>query len=179
MEVGEVGTEVQVTAQAPLLRTEDAGLGQSVEYKGVQNLPLFNRNAGVMVSLTPGVRYMGEDFISYGASRFNGVGMGNVNVQVNGANVDSDRTDVNQMTFNPSVESLSEVRVVQNSYSAEFGQDVGMLVQMQTRSGTNDIHGSAYEFFRNEAFDTYNAFFENQASRPTTYFRRGGGRTCH
>lgn len=158
MEIGEVGTEVKVTAEAPLLRTQDAGLGQSVEYAAVQNLPLFNRNAGVMVSLTPGVRYLGEDFISYGASRFNGGGMGNVNVQINGANVDSDRTDVNQMTFNPSVESLSEVRVVQNSYAAEFGQDVGMLVQMQTKSGTNALHGNMYEFFRNEALDTHNGF---------------------
>jgi hypothetical protein len=158
MELGEVGTEVRVTAEAPLLRTEDSGLGQSVEYKSVESLPLFNRNAGVMVSLTPGVRYLGEDFISYGASRFNGGGMGNVNVMVNGANVDSDRTDVNQMTYNPSVESLSEVRVVQNNYSAEFGQDVGMLVQMQTKSGSNALHGGVYEYFRNEAMDTYNGF---------------------
>ena len=80
------------------------------------------------------------------------------NATVNGSPVNGDRTDVAQMTFNPSVESLSEVRVITNQYSAEFGQDVGALVLMESKSGTNKWHGSAYEYLRNEFFDTDNQF---------------------
>jgi outer membrane receptor protein involved in Fe transport len=158
MELGEIGTEVKVTAEAPLLRSEEAGLGQSVEIGQISQLPFFNRSAGMLIQLSPGARYLGEDFISYGSSRYNVGGMGNTNVLVNGAGVTADRTDVGQMAYNPSVEALSEVRVLSNQYSAEFGQDVGALVLMQTKSGSNSLHGNVYEFFRNEALDTYSGF---------------------
>lgn len=156
--VGQEQQRIEVTAAPPLLRTEDAGLGQSVDYAQVSKLPYFSRSAGALLGLSPGVRYGGEDSISYGASRYNVAGWTNVNVIVDGAPVNGDRTDVAQMTLNPSVESLSEVRVVTNQYSAEFGADVGALVLMESKSGTNNWHGSGYEYLRNEFFDTDNHF---------------------
>ncbi len=156
--VGQQQQTVEVTAAAPLLKTEDSGLGQSVDYSQVSELPYFSRSAGSLLGLSPGVRYGGEDSISYGASRYNVAGWTNVNVIVDGSPVNGDRTDVAQMTFNPSVESLSEVRVVTNQYSAEFGQDIGALVLMETKSGTNNWHGGFYEYLRNEWFDTDNHF---------------------
>jgi len=158
LSVGATNSTVRVTASAPLLSTEDPGLGQSVDYAQVSKLPYFSRSAGALLGLSPGVRYTGEDSISYGASRYNVAGWTNVNVIVDGSPVMGDREDVAQMTLNPSVEALSDVRVIINQYSAEFGQDVGALVLMQTKSGTTQWHGGVYEYLRNEFFDTDNHF---------------------
>jgi hypothetical protein len=158
LQVGSPTQVVEVQASAPLLKTEDAGLGQNVQYQQVAALPYFNRSAGVLLSLAPTVRYTGEDVISYGASRYNVGAFTNVNILIDGASVIGNRTDVAQMTYNPSVEALTEVKVSTNQFSAEFGKDVGALVQMETKSGSNAFHGGVYEYFRNEKLDTMNAF---------------------
>jgi len=158
LQVGAVTQAIQVSAAAPLLTTEDAGLGQNVTAGQIEDLPFFNRSAGILVQLSPGIRYLGEDFISYGGSRFNGNGIGNTNILLDGVNIQDDRLDVDQEMCNPTVDALSEVRVVQNQYSAEFGRDVGMLIMMQSKQGTNSYHGTLYEYARNEAMDTYNGF---------------------
>ena len=80
LKVGSVSEAVEVQATAELLKTEDPGLGQNIEYAQVANLPYFNRSAGVLLSLAPTVRYTGEDVISYGASRYNVGAFTNVNV---------------------------------------------------------------------------------------------------
>lgn len=149
---------VTVTASAPMLNTQNAGLGQSVDYAQVAKLPYFDRSAGALLALTPGVRYTGEDPISYGASRYNIAGWTNVNVFVDGTPANGDREDVDQMVLNPTVEALSESRVIVNQYSAEFGADVGGLVLMQTKSGSDRFHGGVYDYFRNEWLDTDNHF---------------------
>src|SRR5262245_37524038 len=97
LQVGATTQTVEVQASAPLLKTEDAGLGQSVQYQQVSSLPYFNRSAGVLLSLAPTVRYTGEDVISYGASRYNVGAFTNVNIVVDGASVIGNRTDVAQM----------------------------------------------------------------------------------
>lgn len=158
LQVGAATQLIEVTAAAPLLKTEDAGLGQNVQYNQVAGLPYFSRSAGVLLSLAPTVRYTGEDVISYGASRYNVGAYTNVNIMIDGASVIGNRTDVAQMTFNPSVEALQEVKITTNQFSAEFGKDIGALVQMDTKSGGNVYHGGVYEYFRNEKLDTMNAF---------------------
>lgn len=158
LKVGAVSQRVEVTAAPAQLRTQEAGLGQTVTYQQVAKLPYFSRSAGVLLSLSPAVRYAGEDVISYGASRYNVAGYTNVNVMIDGANDTGDREDVAQMVLNPSVETLREVKVNENQYSAKYGRDIGPLVQMETKSGTNQFHGGIYEYFRNEALDTYDGF---------------------
>jgi len=172
LQVGASAQSVQVQAEAPLLKTEDAGLGQNVDYKQVSGLPYFGRSAGVLLSLAPTVRYTGEDVISYGASRYNIGAFTNVNVMIDGASVIGDRTDVAQMVFNPSVEAVQEVKIATSQYSAEFGKDIGGLVQMQTKSGSNGFHGGVYEYFRNEVLDTANAF---SGTKPTDRQHMFGG----
>jgi Carboxypeptidase regulatory-like domain len=156
--VGAITQSVEVNAGAPLLKTEDAGLGQSVQPQEISGLPYFNRSAGVLLSLAPTVRYTGEDVISYGASRYNVGGFTNVNVMVDGASVNGDREDVSQMVLNPSVEAIREVKIATNQYSAQFGKDLGGLVQMESKSGTNQYHGGVYYYFRNEVLDAVSAF---------------------
>jgi hypothetical protein len=158
LSVGATQSVVEVTAAAPLLNTENPGLGQNIDSTVVPKLPYFSRSAGALLGLSPGVRYTGEDSISYGASRYNVAGWTNVNVMVDQSPVMGDREDVAQMTLNPSVEALSEVRVIESQYSAEFGADIGALVLMQTKSGGNNWHGGVYEYLRNTVFDTGNHF---------------------
>ena len=153
---------VTVTAAAPALKTEDAGLGQDVAQSTVAALPYFNRSAGALLALAPTVRYAGEDVISYGASRYNIGGMTNVNVYVDGGSVNGDREDVAQMVLNPSVEALQQVKITENMYSSQFGRDVGPMVQMETKSGSNALHGGVYYYNRNEAFDTYQAYTDTK-----------------
>jgi hypothetical protein len=160
--IGNANQMVKVTASAPVLKTEDSGLGQSVEADQASHLPYFSRSAGSLLSLSPGVRYDGEDVVSYGASRYNIAGSTNVNVIIDGAVVNGDRTDLAQMVYNPSVETLSELKVITNQYSAEFGQDIGSLVLMQTKSGANKWHGGGYYYLRNEAFDADNRFSQSR-----------------
>ena len=76
------------------------------------------------------------------------------------------------MVFNPSVEALQEVKVATNQYSAQFGKDVGALVQMESKSGTNSFHGGVYGYFRNEIFDAMNAFSQ---TRPVDRQQMYGG----
>ena len=158
LEVGEISQQIEVTAAPPALKTEDAGLGQNVTYHEVESLPKFSRSAGSLLALAPGVRFTADDVISYGASRYNIGGNSNANVTVDGARVMGDRMDISQMIINPSVETLQEVKIVENQYNAEFGHDIGAVVQYETKSGTNSFHGGVYEYFRNDALDTYNGF---------------------
>lgn len=160
--VGAVTQSIEVNAAAPLLKTEDSGLGQSVQSQQISGLPYFNRSAGVLLALAPNVRYTGEDVISYGASRYNVAGFTNVNVLIDGTSAVGDREDVAQMVVNPSVEAVQEVKIDENQYSAQFGKDIGALVEMQTKSGTNDFHGGLYYYFRNEDLDSKNAFSQTR-----------------
>ena len=160
--VGSVNQQVQVVGAAPQLRTQDSALGQTVSYQAVESLPMFNRDAGQLIALTPTVRYYGEDHISYGSSRFDGAGIGDPDYFFNGAPIGGDRTDVGQMTYDPPVESIGEARVVQNQYSSQFGATVGQIVMFQSKQGTNQLHGSLYEYFRNEDLDTYNGFTDTK-----------------
>src|SRR3984957_16735291 len=162
LKVGSVSETVRVEATAALLKTEDPGLGESITYSQVSSLPYFNRSAGVLLALAPTVRYTGEDVISYGASRYNVGAFTNVNVMLDGMSIIGDRTDVAQMVFNPSVEALQEVKISTNQYSAQFGQDIGALVQMESKSGSNAFHGGVYGYFRNEDLDAMNAFSQTR-----------------
>jgi hypothetical protein len=162
LQLGTVAQQVEVTAAAPALNTEDAGLGQNVGQSTVAALPYFNRSAGALLALAPTVRYAGEDVVSYGASRYNIGGMTNVNVYVDGGSVNGDREDVAQMVQNPSVEALQQVKITENVYSSQYGRDVGPMVQMETKSGSNALHGGIYYYNRNEAFDTYQAYSDTK-----------------
>jgi hypothetical protein len=111
-----------------------------------------------LLALAPASRYGGEDEVSYGSSRYNIGGSSNVSVLIDGSQTTGDRNDVSQQVINPSVEAVQEVQVIENIYSAQYGRDVGALVQIESKSGSNATHGGLYYYNRNEAFDTYQAF---------------------
>ena len=174
MQVGAVTESVEVTATAPLMQTETANLSQVVSARSVQELPLNGRNVLNLVALAPGV-------VPQGSSEGNLTGK-NVfaggNYQIGGGTANQSATYFDGVPVNdtygnivaliPSQDAVSEFRVQTNSNSAEFGRYTGGVVNMASRSGSNEFHGSAYEFLRNKVLNAGN-FFSNRdgAGKPS------------
>src|SRR5262249_17442274 len=162
LSVGDVKQEVTVQAGAELVQTERASVETAIEQKQIRDLPLNGRDPIQMVSLTPGMRYLG-------------VSGNTLNHQVQGLGQHNDATQfsVDGMTSNdpsaeggimfPNLDSVAQFRVQTSSFSAENGRQP-LQVQMVTKSGTNEIHGTVWEFLRNDALDARNTFAR---SKPT------------
>jgi hypothetical protein len=163
LQVGQLTEQVVVTGAAPLLETETSELGQVVDRKRVSNLPLNGRNFAQLALLStgtapsePGARDEG----GYGFSA-NGARSLQNNFLLDGVDNNSNLPDLlNETNFviQPPVESLQEFKVQTNAYSAEFGRGNGAIINAVIKSGTNQIHGSAWEFLRNNKLDARNYF---------------------
>lgn len=163
LQVGSTSEEVLVTGTAPLLETETSELGQIVDRKRVTNLPLNGRNFAQLALLStgtapsePGARDEG----GYGFSA-NGARSLQNNFLLDGVDNNSNLPDLlNETNFviQPPVEALQEFKVQTNAYSAEFGRGNGAIVNAVIKSGTNQLHGSAWEFLRNNKLDGRNYF---------------------
>lgn len=171
IEVGQSTQTVEVTGQVALLDAQTSSLSQVVENRQVTELPLNGRNTLALVALTPGVRTQGE-FMQHTATRsFAGWGNFSSNGGVSDANeilVDGASVTmflVNAPSLIPPVDATQEFRVQTNNYSAEFGRSSGAVVNIGIKSGSNALHGSAYEFLRNNKLDA-NDFFQNRAGQP-------------
>ena len=184
--VGSIGETVTVDGVTPLLSTESAVLGTVVEQNEVAKLPLAIRNWDDLLSLVPGVqsdRYT-EQAGGTSAGRTGGVSVhGNRSLQNNflldGVANNSFSTNVQELTTQlsrPSVDAINEFKVVTSPYAAEYGWSPGAAIIVNTKSGTNAFHGTAYDFFRNESLDSNNFFAKraNQA-KPTNNQNQFGG----
>lgn len=177
LSVGDIQELVEVSAASPLIRVESSELGEVIGERSVRELPLNGRNFAQLVYLVPGVTpgQAGENLS--GASTFNPRGASNFNALGSQANTNAwlvDGIDDNEYTFNtvivqPSVESIGEFKVLTGTFSAEFGRGAG-VVSVSTKSGNNDLHGSAFEFHRNSYLDARNFF--NRIGQPQPPFRR-------
>jgi hypothetical protein len=163
LQVGQISEEIVVTGAVPLLETETSELGQVVDQKRVSNLPLNGRNFAQLALLStgtapsePGARDEG----GYGFSS-NGARSLQNNFLLDGVDNNSNLPDLlNETNFviQPPVEALQEFKVQTNAYSAEFGRGNGAIVNAVIKSGTNQLHGSAWEFLRNNKLDGRNYF---------------------
>src|SRR5436305_7237806 len=182
LSVGDVNEVVEVAAASPLVRVESSELGEVIGERSIRELPLNGRNFAQLVYLVPGVTpgQAGENLS--GASTFNPRGASNFNALGSQANTNAwlvDGVDDNEYTFNtvmvqPSVESIGEFKVLTGTFSAEFGRGAG-VVSVSTKSGTNQFHGSAFEFLRNSYLDArnyFNAPFLQGIYQPVPPFRR-------
>ena len=155
--VGSVSETVSVTAETPLLQTEKVTVGQVVEQRTIQSIPLATRNftqilgtsAGVVGAIfnadNPGT---GSDSVSV-----NGARRGSNNILVDGVPTSNPLNNAPDGDGTPSIEFLSEFKVLTSLYSAEYGRNLGSVINVTTRSGTNALHGSAYEFLRNTSLN--------------------------
>ncbi|MBI1761198.1 MAG: TonB-dependent receptor [Acidobacteria bacterium] len=176
LQVGATTEKVEVTATGVTLQTDDATLGLTVEQRRVEELPLNNRNLGVLAILQPGVQYgprSGTDGQGFGQRQgANGVpipgvglafvanGQRETNQHATLDGVVATEARVNTIPFSPSPEAVQEFRVLSGSYSAEYGFNSGAQTIIVTKSGGNEWHGSAFEYLRNDVFDAEN-FFQN------------------
>src|SRR5438093_4681943 len=178
---GEISNQVTVTAEATVLQASESSVSTLLETKVVNEIPLNGRNFLQLQLLFPGVT-MGRpstfnavkidaQSTSIGGGGFSVNGMRDVynDYLIDGVSFKDWIHGTNGM--NPSVDAVQEFRTQTSNYPAEFGANAGGLVNMVTKSGTNQFHGSLYEFLRNDKLDAAN-FFTNKAGQEKTPLRR-------
>jgi hypothetical protein len=168
MQAGAGVQVVEVTSATSALNTNSATLGDVLEAKPVHELPLNGRNALALTTLTPGVRNdlganqegFGNRGVFLSAISVNGSPVGDTGFILDGQN--NLQAVTGEVAINPTVDAIEEFKVQSGVMSAEYGYTAGGVVNLVSRSGTSQYHGSAYEFFRNDVLDAQN-YFANQA----------------
>src|SRR5262249_29340514 len=154
--LGEVAESVTVSAEAPLLSTESGSVGQVVGNKKILDLPLNGRDFTQLATFVPGAISRGTNASLDGSAiSVNGARNGRTVFMIDGGSVSSQYFDVTSIT--PSIDAIQEVSVQSSSFSAENGQGMA-VISMALKSGTNQAHGSLFEFFRNQLLDEWNFF---------------------
>jgi hypothetical protein len=153
---------LEVKSQSQGLDAQDATTGLVVDRKFINDLPLVDRNVMDLTILTPGVTEADDQCVGCGGTNFvsNGSRNATADVLMDGASITNYEPNggVTQVTYAPSPEAVDEFRVEQSNFSAEYGFSGASVVNMITRSGTNEFHGSGYDFIRNTITDANNWF---------------------
>ncbi len=158
LQVGETKEVVEVSSEAPLVDTTSTQLGAVMDNRQVANLPLNQRDTYQLLQLQPGVMSTvgATNSLAYGSDQSGAVSVNggrgrSNNFSVNGG--DANDLFANLPTVQPSPDSIQEFRVLTNTFDAEYGRNSGSVVNVVTKSGTNDLHGSVFEFFRNKVLN--------------------------
>jgi hypothetical protein len=186
LQVGAVTTTVEVTAEVSRVQTESSSLGTVVERERIQNLPLNGRHVFNLVKLIPGVQprnRAADGFAEVDNQSFSQISFNGGSVYSNQIFLDGGTNTVpvhNEISVVPMVDTVEEFKVQTNSLAAEYGQTSGGVISVVTRGGTNDYHGSLYEFFRNDALDARNAFLTTRdpitgRDKPILRYNQYGG----
>jgi len=155
LDVGATSEIVQVSAQAAALETASATVGSEITQQMISNLPVLSRNAYALLPITMGYS---TPWKTSGDPAFAGGIPGSTAYFVDGADALDTRVQTGNFTSPASLEIMSEVKVAENNFGAEYGQNGGAVVLMQTKSGTNEFHGSLFEFYQSEALNARNYF---------------------
>lgn len=155
---------VTVEGTAPVIESTTMTVGQTINQRTVQEIPLNGRHFVDLALLIPGTvtppqnGFLTAPLRGQGSFAFNTAGNREdaINFMINGINL-SDMVQ-NQVTFQPTINTVSEFKIDNSTYSAEYGRNSGSIVNIATRSGTNDFHGEVYDYLRNDFFDARNAF---------------------
>lgn len=164
LQLGETTQVITAEAQAPQVETTNTQLGAVVTSRAVVNLPLNTRDTYQLLQLQPGVQsQQGSDLFAgsenAGVVSVNGGRGRSNNFNVNGG--DANDQFIGVPAIQPSPDTIEEFRVLTNTFDAEYGRNSGSVVNVVTKGGTNEVHGSAYEFFRNRSLNT-RGFFDTE-----------------
>ena len=177
LQVGSVQETVQVMAEATLLQTQSATVSSLVSNQQILEMPLNGRSFTQLITIMPGTASASPALTTGG-----GYGMrANTSISINGSQSGNNSYLVdgmynkglwlNNLVIVPTIDSIQEVRVMSSNFSAQYGDSAGAVTVAQSKSGTNDFHGSAYEFLRNDKLDA-NTFFNNRSGIAKTTLRR-------
>jgi hypothetical protein len=172
LKVGSVEQQVVITSEAPLVDTSTVAVTQVINQKTVQEIPLNGRHFVDLGLLTPGTvappanGFLTAPLRGQGSFGVNTAGQreDTVNFMINGINLND--MAQNQITFQPSINTVSEFKMDNSTYSAQYGRNSGAIVNIATRSGTNEFHGEVFEWVRNEKLDAKNFFTVAPATKP-------------
>jgi outer membrane receptor protein involved in Fe transport len=164
MDVGAISEQVLVSSDVPVIETATTSVGTVINQRTVQEIPLNGRHfvdLGLLIpgSVTPPQNgFLTAPLRGQGSFAFNTAGgrEDTVNFMINGVNL-NDMVQ-NQITFQPSINTVQEFKVDNSTFSAEYGRNSGAIVNIATSSGTNNYHGELFEFLRNDALDARNFF---------------------
>lgn len=157
--IGSVVQSVNVDASVPQLQTENAAVANMIENQTIVNMPLIDRRASQLQRLSGFVVQNGS---GAGATFAIAGGRGNnANYLIDGGTAQNLTLGVPTLSFDPPVESMQEFNVSISNYAAELGRTGGGIIQMTTKSGTNEFHGSVYEYFRNDPLNARTFFAKN------------------
>jgi hypothetical protein len=177
LQLGGATETVEVTGAPPVIDTSSSQLGAVVNERSSTQLPLNQRDVYQLLQLQPGVQSQLGNDLFYGSDRAGvvtvngGRGRSN-NYSVNGG--DGNDLFANLPAVEPSPDSIEEFKVISNAFDAEYGRNSGAVVNVVTKSGTNEIHGGFYEFFRNDHLNTH-PFTFTPSPKPTFKQNQFGG----
>lgn len=172
LEVGTVTETVEVKGDVSAIEPESSSLGTVVDNKLITNLPLNTRNVYSLVFLTPGVA--GSVSNTYGGTSYsvNGVRPSLMDTLVDGVSAAIPTVNgFTGITVFPSVDAVQEFKIQAQNFPAEYGRSLGSVMNIIFKSGTNQIHGAAFEFLRNSVLDSNN-FFANRSGTALSSFKR-------
>jgi hypothetical protein len=180
LQIGGSQEVVEVTSEAPQVDTSSTQLGAVINDRSVNELPLNSRDTYQFLQLQPGVQAQlgnGNGSLFYGSQDVGSVSVNggrtrSNNFSVNGG--DANDQFVNSPTVEPTPDSIEEFRVITNTFDAEYGRNSGSVVNVITKSGTNNFHGNIYEYFRNTVLDARN-YFDLPNGRPQWNQNQFGG----
>jgi len=180
LKVAQANEVVTVEGEVPLIESSTMTVGQVLDPKNVQQIPLNGRHfidLGFLIpgSVTPPSNgFLSQPIRGQGSLGFNTAGQreDTINFMVNGINL-ADMAN-GQITFQPSIATLDEFKIDNSTYSADSGRNSGAIVNMATRSGTNSYHGEVFDFVRNNYFDARN-FFNKVGTQQSQFIRNDFG----
>jgi hypothetical protein len=177
LKIGAVSEVVEVTGALPVLEAETSSLGQVIENQTITQMPLNGRNYQRLAVLAPGVLpSRSRNFVDDSFS-VNGANMWQNQFVLDGADNTNYFTGVvtaSNQVVKPSVDAIQEFKMETHNFSAEFGRGGGAVIQVTTKSGTNEFHGTLFEFLRNDKLDANNFFNSGRAKPPYRQNQFGG-----
>jgi hypothetical protein len=169
LEVGGTKDVVTVDSQASTVETENTTVGGTVTGQAIFELPLNGRNTLDLLATQPGVTPSNPDSGAAGAYSIGGGRSDSVTYLLDGG-LNNDLLS-NGVVVNPNPDAIAEFRVLESTYGAEYGRNAGDIVSIVSKSGTNQLHGTAYDYVRNTDFNA-NDFFSNQQDQPRAILNR-------
>jgi hypothetical protein len=183
LKVGASNETVEITTAAPVLQTDESSIGANVTQRAVQDLPLNGRNFISLVQILPGAAESSPNSINSGTRPddrrpSSSVSMNGQSETLNDQlidGIDNNERMIASIGVRPSIDAIQEVRVVTNTFSADSGRAAGAVINVITKSGTNNFHGTLYEFFRNDKLNAQPYQFGSHNRNPELRQNQFGG----